>query len=115
MAHIILVDDDKDLVEMNTTVLTRRGHTVTVAYSAAQAREAGWSTWRGGGTESINPFRRYVMENLEGVRCGTAYYVNAVPRDKSRAGGCTQSGMCANSDRLNRGVHHTRLCQKLCQ
>ena len=37
MAHILLVDDDQDLVEMNKTVLTQRGHKVTVAYSAAEA------------------------------------------------------------------------------
>jgi CheY-like chemotaxis protein len=40
MAHILLVDDDQDLVEMNKTVLTQRGHNVTVAYSAAEARQA---------------------------------------------------------------------------
>jgi DNA-binding response OmpR family regulator len=37
MAQILLVDDDQDLVEMNKTVLTQRGHNVTVAYSAAEA------------------------------------------------------------------------------
>jgi len=37
MAHILLVDDDQDLVEMNQTILTQRGHQVTVAYSAAEA------------------------------------------------------------------------------
>ena len=40
MAHILLVDDDQDLVDMNKTVLTQRGHNVTVAYSAAEARQA---------------------------------------------------------------------------
>jgi DNA-binding response OmpR family regulator len=40
MAYILLVDDDQDLVEMNKTVLTQRGHDVTVAYSAADARKA---------------------------------------------------------------------------
>ncbi len=40
MARILLVDDDEDLIDMNTTVLTQRGHEVTVAYSAAEAREA---------------------------------------------------------------------------
>ena len=40
MAHILLVDDDQDLIDMNRTVLTQRGHRVTVAYSAAEAREA---------------------------------------------------------------------------
>ncbi len=40
MAHILLVDDDQDLVEMNKTVLTQRGHDVTAAYSAAEAGQA---------------------------------------------------------------------------
>jgi CheY-like chemotaxis protein len=40
MAHILLVDDDQDIIEMNKTVLTKRGHRVTVAYSAAEARQA---------------------------------------------------------------------------
>jgi DNA-binding response OmpR family regulator len=40
MAYILLVDDDQDLVEMNKTVLTQRGHDVAVAYSAAEARTA---------------------------------------------------------------------------
>ncbi len=40
MAHILLVDDDQDLIEMNQTVLSQRGHNVTVAYSAAEARQA---------------------------------------------------------------------------
>ncbi len=40
MAHILLVDDDQDLIDMNKTVLTQRGHEVTVAYSAAEARQA---------------------------------------------------------------------------
>ena len=40
MAHILLVDDDQDLIEMNKTVLSQRGHDVTVAYSAAEARQA---------------------------------------------------------------------------
>jgi two-component system, OmpR family, response regulator SaeR len=40
MAHILLVDDDEDLIEINKTVLVRRGHTVTVAYSAAEARQS---------------------------------------------------------------------------
>jgi len=38
VANILLVDDDQDLIEMNRTVLTQRGHTVSVAYSAAEAR-----------------------------------------------------------------------------
>ena len=37
MANILLVDDDEDLIEMNKTTLTQRGHTVRVAYSAAEA------------------------------------------------------------------------------
>ncbi len=40
MANIMLVDDDQDLIEINKTMLAQRGHTVTVAYSAAEAREA---------------------------------------------------------------------------
>jgi CheY-like chemotaxis protein len=40
MAHILLVDDDQDIIEMNKTILTKRGHRVTVAYSAAEARRA---------------------------------------------------------------------------
>jgi two-component system, OmpR family, response regulator ChvI len=39
MAQILLVDDDQDLIEMNRTVFTQRGHTVTVAYSAAEAKK----------------------------------------------------------------------------
>ncbi|HYK88494.1 MAG TPA: response regulator [Acidobacteriota bacterium] len=39
MAHILLVDDDQDLIEMNKTMLAQRGHTVSVAYSAVEARE----------------------------------------------------------------------------
>ncbi len=38
MAQILLVDDDQDLIEMNRTVLTQRGHKVAVAYSAAEAQ-----------------------------------------------------------------------------
>jgi CheY-like chemotaxis protein len=40
MAHILLVDDDQDLIDMNRTVLSQRGHQVTVAYSAAEAKKA---------------------------------------------------------------------------
>jgi CheY-like chemotaxis protein len=40
MAKILLVDDDVDLVNMNRAVLERRGHQVTGAYSAQEAREA---------------------------------------------------------------------------
>jgi DNA-binding NtrC family response regulator len=38
MANILLVDDDQDIIEMNRTVFAQRGHTVRVAYSAAEAR-----------------------------------------------------------------------------
>jgi two-component system, OmpR family, response regulator len=37
MAHILLVDDDQDLIEINQTILVQRGHQVTAAYSAAEA------------------------------------------------------------------------------
>ncbi len=40
MANILLVDDDQDLIEMNRTILAQRGHSVNVAYSAAEARTA---------------------------------------------------------------------------
>ena len=40
MANILLVDDDQDLIEMNRTVLSQRGHNVNVAFSAAEARTA---------------------------------------------------------------------------
>jgi CheY-like chemotaxis protein len=40
MAQILLVDDDQDLIEMNRTVFAQRGHTVKVAYSAAEAEKA---------------------------------------------------------------------------
>jgi CheY-like chemotaxis protein len=39
MAQILLVDDDQDLIEMNRTVFTQRGHKVTIAYSAAEAQK----------------------------------------------------------------------------
>ncbi len=39
MAQILLVDDDQDLIEMNRTVFSQRGHTVIVAYSAAEAKK----------------------------------------------------------------------------
>jgi CheY-like chemotaxis protein len=38
MATILLIDDDVDLVEMNSVVLAHRGHEVLKAYSAAEAR-----------------------------------------------------------------------------
>ena len=40
MAKVLLVDDDVDLVHMNRLVLEKRGHGVTAAYSAQEAREA---------------------------------------------------------------------------
>ena len=40
MAKILLVDDDVDLVSMNRVILERKGHQVTAAYSAQEAREA---------------------------------------------------------------------------
>lgn len=40
MAHILLVDDDQDIIEMNRTALTQRGHRITVSFSAAEARQA---------------------------------------------------------------------------
>ena len=40
MAYILLVDDDEDLIDMNRTVLSQRGHVVAVAYSAAEAKKA---------------------------------------------------------------------------
>jgi CheY-like chemotaxis protein len=36
MANILLIDDDVDLVEMNSMVLGARGHEVQAAYSAAE-------------------------------------------------------------------------------
>jgi DNA-binding response OmpR family regulator len=39
MAQILLVDDDQDLIEMNRTVFTQRGHNVAVAYSATEAKK----------------------------------------------------------------------------
>jgi two-component system response regulator SaeR len=39
MAHILLVDDDQDLIEMNRTLLAQRGHNVVVAYSASEAQK----------------------------------------------------------------------------
>jgi len=40
MAKVLLVDDDADLQEMNRLVLGHRGHQVTLAYTAAEARAA---------------------------------------------------------------------------
>lgn len=39
MAKVLLIDDDMDLVEAYRAVLEEKGHTVTMAYSAAEARE----------------------------------------------------------------------------
>ncbi len=39
MAHILLVDDDQDLIEMNKTALTKHGHKISAAYSAEEARK----------------------------------------------------------------------------
>ncbi len=38
MANVLLIDDDVDLIAINSTVLKSRGHEVAVAYSAAEAR-----------------------------------------------------------------------------
>ncbi|NLX07388.1 MAG: response regulator [Phycisphaerae bacterium] len=38
MANILLVDDDVDIIAMNKAVLESRGHAVTGAYSADEAR-----------------------------------------------------------------------------
>jgi two-component system, OmpR family, response regulator SaeR len=40
MAHILLVDDDQDLIEMNKAALEKKGHKVSAAYSAEEARKA---------------------------------------------------------------------------
>lgn len=40
MAHILLVDDDQDIIEMNRTALSQRGHRITAAFSAAEAKQA---------------------------------------------------------------------------
>ncbi len=40
MANILLVDDDQDLIEMNRTVFSQRGHNVSVAFSSVEARTA---------------------------------------------------------------------------
>ncbi|MGC9453774.1 MAG: response regulator transcription factor [Phycisphaerae bacterium] len=37
MANVLLVDDDVDLIEINSVVLRSHGHEVTAAYSAAEA------------------------------------------------------------------------------
>ncbi len=40
MAHILLIDDDVDLVEMNRLALQAAGHEVSTAFSAADGRQA---------------------------------------------------------------------------
>ncbi|MBN1335365.1 MAG: response regulator [Deltaproteobacteria bacterium] len=37
MAHVLLIDDDADLVSVNRTVLEALGHRVSVAYSGQEA------------------------------------------------------------------------------
>jgi CheY-like chemotaxis protein len=49
MATILLIDDDVDLIEMNSVVLAHRGHQVLKAYSAAEARR----TLEGGATPDL--------------------------------------------------------------
>jgi CheY-like chemotaxis protein len=39
MAHILLVDDDQDVIEMNKTALEKHGHKISAAYSAEEARK----------------------------------------------------------------------------
>ena len=40
MANVLLIDDDTDLIAINTAALKARGHEVSAAYSANEAREA---------------------------------------------------------------------------
>jgi len=40
MAKVLLIDDDVDLIEANKAVLTARGHDVSVAYTAEEARKS---------------------------------------------------------------------------
>jgi two-component system, OmpR family, response regulator len=40
MAHILLVDDDQDLIDMNKAALEKKGHKVSAAYSAEEAQKA---------------------------------------------------------------------------
>jgi CheY-like chemotaxis protein len=40
MAHILLVDDDQDLIDMNKAALEKKGHKVSAAYSAEEALKA---------------------------------------------------------------------------
>lgn len=39
MAHVLLVDDDADIIEIYRTVLESSGHTIAAAYSAQQGWE----------------------------------------------------------------------------
>jgi len=39
MAKVLLVDDDVDLLEMNTAVMAQEGFDVTVAHNTAEARD----------------------------------------------------------------------------
>lgn len=40
MAHVLLVDDDADIIEIYRTVLEAKGHTVSAAFSAQQGWDA---------------------------------------------------------------------------
>lgn len=40
MAHVLLVDDDADIIEIYRTVLEARGHEVSAAFSAQQGLDA---------------------------------------------------------------------------
>jgi DNA-binding NtrC family response regulator len=40
VAHVLLVDDDADIIEIYRTVLEARGHTVSAAFSAQQGWDA---------------------------------------------------------------------------
>ena len=40
MAHVLLVDDDADIIEIYRTVLEARGHEVSAAFSAQQGWDA---------------------------------------------------------------------------
>jgi CheY-like chemotaxis protein len=39
MAHILLVDDDQDIIEMNKAALEKHNHKISAAYSAEEARK----------------------------------------------------------------------------
>jgi len=40
MARVLIVDDDRDMVEASRMVLQREGHSVSVAYSAGEGMQA---------------------------------------------------------------------------